>query len=68
LNAAGRLLAVGMSNGFALWDLATFSELAFMPMTEGTLGVIDVWHDFAPGNHTAKPVEVEILVGDLGTP
>src|SRR5207253_3027996 len=42
VNPDGRLLAVGMLDGFGLWDLATGSELAFMPMTEGIHGVIDL--------------------------
>jgi eukaryotic-like serine/threonine-protein kinase len=42
VNPDGRLLAVGMLDGFGLWDLATGSELAFMPMTEGSNGVADL--------------------------
>jgi serine/threonine protein kinase/WD40 repeat protein len=42
LHPKGRLLAAGMSDGFGLWDLATGSELAFMPMTEGSNGVTDL--------------------------
>jgi serine/threonine protein kinase/WD40 repeat protein len=42
LHPDGRLLAVGMSDGFGLWDLATGSELAFMPIDEGNSGVLDV--------------------------
>jgi serine/threonine protein kinase/WD40 repeat protein len=38
----GRLLAVGMADGLGLWDLATGSELAFVPIDEGTDGVTDV--------------------------
>jgi serine/threonine protein kinase/WD40 repeat protein len=37
----GRLLAVGMSDGFGLWDLATGSELGFLPMNEEN-GATDV--------------------------
>jgi WD40 repeat protein len=43
LHPDGRLLAVGMTDGFGLWDLATGSELAFMPITnEAGNGVLDV--------------------------
>jgi hypothetical protein len=42
LSADDRLLAVGMLDGFGLWDLATGSELAFMPMTEGIEGIVDL--------------------------
>jgi serine/threonine protein kinase/WD40 repeat protein len=42
LNTDGRLLAGGMSDGFGFWDLASGSELAFMPMTEGSNGVTDL--------------------------
>jgi serine/threonine protein kinase/WD40 repeat protein len=42
VNPDGGLLAVGMSDGFGLWDLATGSELAFLPMDEGRDGVTDL--------------------------
>jgi serine/threonine protein kinase/WD40 repeat protein len=42
LSPDGRLLAAGMSDGFGLWDLASGSELAFMPMDEGINGVTDL--------------------------
>jgi len=42
LHSDGRLLAVGMDDGFGLWDLATGSELDFMPINEGRGGVFDV--------------------------
>jgi WD40 repeat protein len=36
------LLAVGMADGLGLWDLASGSELAFLPIDEGSGGVTDV--------------------------
>jgi WD40 repeat protein len=35
VNADGRLLAVAMTDGFGLWDLATGSEFAFIPVNAG---------------------------------
>jgi serine/threonine protein kinase/WD40 repeat protein len=41
VHADGRLLAVAMKDGFGLWDLASGSELAFIPMN-GEDGVHDL--------------------------
>ena len=42
LHPDGRLLAVGMTDGLGLWDLATGSELAFLPIDEGRNGVTNL--------------------------
>jgi serine/threonine protein kinase/WD40 repeat protein len=43
LHPDGRLLACGMADGLGLWDLASGSELAFVPLAgEGMNGVSDV--------------------------
>jgi serine/threonine protein kinase/WD40 repeat protein len=42
LSPDGRVLAVGMTDGFGLWDLASGSELAFLRMDEERNGVTDL--------------------------
>jgi serine/threonine protein kinase/WD40 repeat protein len=53
LSRDGRLLAAAMTKGFGLWDLATGSELAFMPMDVEFNGVTDVRFDLSGALLTA---------------
>jgi WD40 repeat protein len=51
----GRLLAAGTTEGFGLWDLATGSELAFIPMDGDINGVTDLLFEQSGAVLTAGP-------------